>query len=58
LVVVEPTKLKEAGDATRDGLETINVTVTLVVGFTAPGAEIVRWPVYDPAAMLAWFTFT
>jgi hypothetical protein len=45
LVVVDPTKLKDAGEAVSDGFETVSVTVTIVFGFTAPGAEIVRWPV-------------
>jgi hypothetical protein len=58
LEVVEPTKLRDAGAATRAGLETVSFTVTVVVGFMAPGADMVRCPVYVPTAMPAWFTVT
>jgi hypothetical protein len=44
LVVVDPTKLRDDGEAVMDGLDTVRVTVMVVDGFIAPGATTVMWP--------------
>src|SRR5579872_5940146 len=58
LLVVDPTKLSEVGEAVKEGLERVRVTATVKVGFMAPGAETVRCPVYVPAANVPGLTLT
>jgi hypothetical protein len=45
LVVVDPTKLRDDGEAVIEGVDTVRVTEMVVVGFIAPGTDRVTCPV-------------